>query len=96
MIKTFADKMTEDIYQGVNSRYARKLPVVLQAKARRLLDQLESATQIETLRVPPSNKLGKLTGNLAGHWRIKIDKQWAIIFKWDNQHAYDVKLIDYH
>lgn len=49
-------------------------------KARRLLDQLNAATVIETLKIPPSNKLSKLTGDLKEFWRIKIDKQWAIVF----------------
>lgn len=49
MIKNFASKMAEDIYHGVNSRYARSLSVGLHEKARRLLDQIDAATRIETL-----------------------------------------------
>ena len=88
--------MAQDVYDGVKSRYARKLPVALHEKAQRRLDQINAATKVETLRVPPNNKLKKLSGNLLGYWRIKIDKQWAIIFKWDNGEAYDIDIVDYH
>jgi proteic killer suppression protein len=68
----------------------------LHDKARRLLDQINAATQVQTLRVPPSNKLAKLTGSLKEFWRIKIDKQWAIIFIWHEGRAINVDVIDYH
>ena len=96
MIAGFASKKAQDIFDGENSRHARQLPVALHEKARRLLDQINAATRVETLNVPPSNKLKKLSGNLAGHWRIKIDKQWAIIFRWESGEAFDVDIIDYH
>ena len=96
MIKGFADKLTQDVFDGVNSRFSRKLPRNLVSKAQRLLDQIDAITKIETLRIPPSNKLAKLSGNLGGFWRIKIDKQWAIIFRWQSGDVCDVKIIDYH
>jgi len=96
MIVNFGSQMAQDIFDGTNSRYARALPMALHAKARRLLDQLNAASIIDTLRVPSSNKLSKLTGDLKGFWRIKIDKQWAIVFTWDTGKAYDVDIIDYH
>lgn len=96
MIENFASQMAEDIFDGVNSRYSRSLPMALHGKARRLLDQLNAATMVETLRVPPNNKLAKLTGDLQEFWRIKIDKQWAIIFMWDAGNAYSVDIVDYH
>ena len=96
MIKSFADKMAQDIFDDVNSRFSRKLPKNLVSKAQRLLDQINAITKVETLRIPPSNKLAKLSGNLRGFWRIKIDKQWAIIFRWQGGHACDVRIIDYH
>jgi len=96
MIKNFSSKLAHDIFDGVNSRYARKLPKLLVAKAQRLLDQINSVTRLQTLKVPPSNKLKRLTGNLNEYWRIKIDRQWAIIFKWVDGNAHDVDIIDYH
>lgn len=96
MIYNFKDKLTEDVFNGSSTRYSRKLPSELHDKAQRKLDQLNAVTKIETLKVPPSNKLQKLTGNLSDYWRIKIDKQWAIIFRWENMNAHDVCIIDYH
>lgn len=96
MIESFASKVAEDIYDGNNSRYARKLPGSLHSKARRLLDQINAASKVKTLNIPPSNKLRKLSGNLLGYWRIKIDKQWAIIFRWRHGDAYEVDIVDYH
>lgn len=96
MIRSFASKLAEDIYDGENSRHSRMLPVVLHEKARRLLDQVNSATRVETLDVPPSNKLRKLVGDLSGFWRVKINPQWAIIFHWVDGEAWDVDIVDYH
>lgn len=96
MIKNFSSKLAEDIFNGVNSRYSRKFPRQLLNKAQRKLDQLNAATTIETLKVPPSNKLSKLEGDLSQFWRLKIDKQWAVIFKWHDGFAIDVDIIDYH
>lgn len=96
MINNFGSKLAEDVFHGTDSRYARKLPVSLHKKAQRKLDQINAATIIDTLKIPPSNKLSKLEGNLAEFWRIKIDKQWAVIFRWKDGNAFDVDIIDYH
>jgi len=96
MIKSFASKIAEDIYHGINSRYARKLPRALHAKACRLLDQINAITQIDTLRVPPSNNLEKLKGNLIEYWSIRINVQWRIIFQWKNGNVWQVDIVDYH
>lgn len=96
MVKSFSSKLAEDIFHGIDSKHSRKLPRQLLGKARRKLDQLNAATLLDTLRVPPGNKLRKLEGNLSEYWRIKIDKQWAVIFKWDNGLAIDADIIDYH
>lgn len=96
MIINFQDKLTEDIFNSVSSRYSRKLPSGLHKKAQRKLDMIHAATFIDTLKIPPSNKLAKLTGNLSEFWRIKIDKQWAVIFRWESGNAYDVCILDYH
>ena len=96
MIESFASQTAQDIFDGVNSRYSRCVPSILHKKAGRLLDQLNAATQIDTLRIPPSNKLAKLTGNLKDFWRIKVDKQWAIVFMWEEGTAFNVDIVDYH
>ena len=96
MLRTIADKTTQDVYDGVNSRYARKVPKELHGKARRLLDQLNAAPSIEFLRIPPSNRLEKLRGDLAGCWSLRINDEWRIIFRWEGNDAHDVQIVDYH
>ncbi len=80
MIQSFAHKVANDVYHGENSKNARKLPSELQAKAQRLLDQLNAAPTVDFLRIPPGNRLEKLSGNLDGKWSVRINKQWRIIF----------------
>jgi proteic killer suppression protein len=96
MIINFKNQCAQDVYDGANSRYARQLPKTLHDKARRLFDQLNAVTQVESLKVPPGNQLEKLKGNLKDYWSIRINKQWRIIFRWEAGHAYDVEIIDYH
>ena len=96
MLKSLADKTTRDIYDGVNSRQARKLPRELHDKARRLLDQINAAPTLDMLRIPPSNRLEKLKGGRAGFWSLRINDQWRICFTWQEGDAYDVEITDYH
>ena len=96
MLRTITDKTTQDVYDGIISRYARKLPNDLHGKACRLLDQLNAAPSVEFLRVPPSNRLEKLKGDLAGYWSLRISDQWRIFFHWEGSDAFDAEIIDYH
>jgi proteic killer suppression protein len=96
LIRNFVDKTARDVYDGTNSRYSRKLPRELHAKARRLFDQINAAPSLEFLRVPPGNKLEKLVGNMKGDWSLRINNQWRIVFRWENNDAYDVRIVDYH
>ena len=96
MLKNLADKVTQDIYDGINSRQARKLPHELHDKARRLLDQINAATKLDMLRITPSNRLEKLKGDRIGFWSLRINDQWRIIFRWQGHDALDVQVIDYH
>ena len=96
MIESIADRLTRDVYDGTNSRYSRKLPRDLHAKARRLLDQINAAPDRDFLRTPPSNRLEKLRGDLAPHWSLRINDQWRIIFLWEGSDACEVKITDYH
>jgi len=57
---------------------------------------LNSSQTINDLMVPPSNRLEKLSGTLKGYYSIRINNQWRIIFRWENQHAFEVQIIDYH
>lgn len=96
MLRSIADTLTRDVYDATNSRYSRKLPRQLHAKARRLLDQINAAPSLEFLRTPPSNRLEKLRGKLASYWSLRINDQWRIIFIWESGDAFEVEITDYH
>ena len=96
MIGTGLDDLhqwTSKIWDGSVSK---KFPVEIQQTARRKLVHVNSATDINDLRVPPGNRLEKLRGNLEGYHSIRINQQWRIIFTWNNGNAEQVKIIDYH
>lgn len=93
MIISFGDKETEKIWNGMVSK---KLPEEIQNVARRKLRMINNSISVNDLRVPPANRLEKLKGNLIQYYSIRINKQWRIIFKWENNNAFDVKIIDYH
>ena len=96
MIRNFKSKVAQDIYDGENSRSARKIPAELREKIVRIFDQLNAVTRIDTLRIPPSNRLEKLSGNLKGYWSLRINKQWRVIFRWEDTDVLDVDIVDYH
>lgn len=96
MIINFADKTTEDIYNGVDSKPARKIPMVIWGIAQRKLDMIDAAAEIKDLKIPPANRLEKLKGSLEGYFSIRINDQYRIIFKWINSAAENVKITDYH
>ena len=93
MIQGFGDSETEKIWEGIQSR---KLPVDIQNVARRKLRMINNSQNISDLRIPPANHLEKLSGNLAGFYSIRINKQWRIIFKFQNDNASEVEIVDYH
>lgn len=93
MIQSFADKLAAAIFAGYE---VRKLPKAIQATARRKLKLIDSAATLESLRVPPGNRLEPLKGDRAGQWSIRINDQWRICFKWKGGHAFDVEIVDYH
>ena len=97
MIGSFADVATEDIFNGRNTRAARSAcPRSLCSVAGRKLDQLDSAESIDDLRIPPGNRLEKLSGNRAGEYSIRINDQYRICFRWTGSGPIDVVVTDYH
>lgn len=96
MIKSFGDRVTEDIFHGNPSKKSLKISSEIKAIALRRLDQLNAAVEINDLRVPPGNKLEKLKGNLKDFYSIRINSQFRIIFKFIHGEAHDVKITDYH
>lgn len=93
MIKTFGDKESEKIWNGIRSK---KSPNEIQDVARRKLRMLNNAQDVNDLRIPPANRLEKLKGNLEDYDSIRINSQWRIIFQWLNNDCYDVEIVDYH
>jgi toxin HigB-1 len=93
VIKTFKDAPTQKIYQRQPSR---KLPPDIQQVALRKLRMINNATSLTDLRVPPANRLEKLSGDRAGQWSIRINDQWRVCFVWRESDAYDVEIVDYH
>jgi proteic killer suppression protein len=93
MIKSFADKETEKIF---NRQTSRKLPPDIQQSARRKLDILAAIERLEDLLIPSGNRLERLSGNRAAQHSIRINQQWRICFVWDNGHAHNVEIVDYH
>ncbi len=96
MIRTLADDSTRDIWNGVNSKAARRVPKALWSVVRRKLDQIDSVARLEDLRVPPGNGLHALKGDRAGHYAIRVNDQYRIVFRFEGQNAFDVRCTDYH
>jgi proteic killer suppression protein len=97
MIGSFANQATEDIYNGLSSKAARKLcPDHLWQVAGRKLDLLDSASEIMDLRVPPGNRLEALSGDRKGQYSIRINQQYRICFTWIAEGPENVEIIDYH
>jgi proteic killer suppression protein len=93
MIRSFRDRETERIFQRERSR---KLPSDIQQIALRKLRMLNRAESLQDVRVPPANRLEKLSGNRSGQYSIRINDQWRICFFWRDYDAYDVEIVDYH
>ncbi|MGB6150681.1 MAG: type II toxin-antitoxin system RelE/ParE family toxin [Pricia sp.] len=93
MIVSFGAKDTERIWKGIR---VKKMPLEMQSIGRRKLRMLNNSQDIADLRIPPSNRLEKLTGKLKEYHSIRINRQWRIMFIWDNGNAKEVEIIDYH
>jgi proteic killer suppression protein len=93
MILTFGNKDSESIYNGIT---VRNIPLEIQNVGRRKLRMLNNSQTITDLRIPPSNRLEKLSGNLDGFYSIRINDQWRIVFKWIDGQSENVRIVDYH
>jgi len=93
VIKSFKCRETERIYGGL---FSRRLPRDIQRLAARKLEMLAAASQLESLRIPPSNRLEKLKGDRSGQHSIRINDQWRICFVWKGGNAHNVEIVDYH
>ncbi len=91
MIHSFADKATERLFED---QFVKALAAI-ERPARRKLQLLDAAGNLDDLRVPPGNRLEALSGNRAGQYSIRINDQWRICFRWESG-AHDVEIVDYH
>ena len=97
MIQSFRNAGTEDIFNGENTRAARKTcPESLWKVAARKLDQLDSVVSLEELRVPPGNQLEALSGDRKGQHSIRINQQYRVCFIWTDLGPTEVEVVDYH
>jgi len=97
MIVSFKNQATEDIFNGKNTKNARKLcPRSLWKVSTRKLDQLDSVVKSEELKVLPGNCLESLSGNRKEEFSIRINDQYRICFKWSKSGPFDVEITDYH
>ena len=92
MILSFGNKDTELIWLGTR---VKKVPPEIQQAGRRKLRMINNAVDLPDLRIPPANRLEKLSGSLRLYYSIRINDQWRIIFKWSSGNAYEVEIIDY-
>jgi proteic killer suppression protein len=93
MIISFGSSETEKIWDGER---VKKIPIEIQHVGRRKLRMLNNSQNITDLMIPPSNRLEKLSGKLKEYYSVRINDRWRIIFKWENNHAFEVEIVDYH
>jgi proteic killer suppression protein len=75
---------------------SRRLPPEIRQRAAMRLLQLHAATRVDDLRFPPSNRLERLRGDREGQWSIRVNEQWRICFRFEEGHAHEVEIVDYH
>jgi proteic killer suppression protein len=93
LIRSFADKETERLF---NTGISRRLPRDILQRAMSRTKYLHLATSPEDVREPLSNRLEAVRGGRAGQWSIRINDQWRLCFRFENGHAFDVEIVDYH
>lgn len=93
MIRSFKDKETEIVF---NRGQSRKFPPEIHKRAKRKLLIIDSASSLNDLKVPPGNRLERLSGDLKDKWSIRINQQWRICFEWHEENAFNVEIVDYH
>lgn len=93
MIVSFRTKQTERIWNGER---VKKIPNEIQHIGRRKLRMLNNSQNLMDLTIPPSNRLEKMKGAIKNFYSIRINDQWRIVFRWDNNQAHDVEILDYH
>ena len=96
MIRSFGNRLAEDVFDDRRPAAVRRLAPALYQTARRKVLYLHEAEQLRDLRVPPGNRLEALRGDRAGWFSIRINDQWRVVFRWEAGQALDVSIVDYH
>jgi proteic killer suppression protein len=96
MIESFGNRLAEDLFFDRRSRDIRAFPPELLRVARRKVLYLHDAAELDDLRLPPGNRLELLKGRWKGYHSIRINDQWRLVFRWEQGHAQDVSVVDYH
>ena len=92
MIHSFKSMDTETLARDGDCRRFHAIA----RTALRKLDMIEAAVRVDTLRIPPGNRLDALNGDREGQWSIRVNDQWRICFRWEADGAHDVEIVDYH
>ena len=96
MIQSFADDTSADLFRERNTRAARRIPRQLWRGVQRKLRLIDAAARIDDLAIPAGNRLELLKGDQAGRSSVRVNEQYRVTFRWENGHAYEVRVEDYH
>lgn len=96
MIRSFKNRLAEDLFHGRVTTATRRFPTEVRKSARRKLQYLNAAVRLEDLALPPGNRLEALKGALKGLHSIRINDQWRVVFRWSTEGAAEVQVTDYH
>jgi proteic killer suppression protein len=96
VIQSFSDETSADLFRERNTRAARRLPRDLWRSAQRKLKALDVAARLDDLTIPAGNRLERLRGDRAGRYSIRINDQYRVTFRWEREHAYEVRIEDDH
>ena len=96
MIRSFADRLTADLFYGQATARRRRVPADVIGPARRKLAQLDAAAKLDDLRAPPGNRLEALKGDRRGFHSVRVNDQWRLVFRWQDDGPHEVALADYH
>lgn len=96
MIQSFVGETTADIFRERNTKAARRIPKDLWRVVQRKLKMLDVAVRLEDLDSPPGNRLRALRGGMRGRHSLRVNEQYRVTFRWENGHAFEVAVEDYH
>ena len=96
MIQSFADETTADLFRERNTRAARRVPRALWRGVQRKLKALDVAVRLADLAIPAGNRLERLKGDRSGRYSVRINDQYRLTFRWEEGHAHEVQVEDYH